>query len=70
MCEEKLCDLIFQLLLRGSAQREPEQRAQLLDSSKISKIPKNQEKHLTLRQRRLLLLGTRIPRNLISQGTH
>jgi len=45
-----------QLLLRGSAQRETEQRAQLLDSSKISKIPKNQEKHLTLRQRRLLLL--------------
>jgi len=40
-----------QLLLRGSAQRESRQREELLQSK-----PK-QEKQLTLRQRRLLLLG-------------
>lgn len=43
-----------QLLLRGSAQRESRQRDQLLKVQ--PKKQKNQEQHLTVRQRRLLLL--------------
>lgn len=45
-------NIILQLLLRGSAQRESRQREELLKSKK----QKNEEQHLTLRQRRLLLL--------------
>ena len=42
------------MLLRGSAQRESRQRDELLETNKNKK---REEKHLTLRQRRLLLLG-------------
>jgi hypothetical protein len=41
-------------LLRGHAQREARQRESLL----TKKPPKIQDKQLTLRQRRILLLGT------------